>query len=358
LALSRSCTAWSQWQLKFCCAGAILACGLIGTLAHAQEDAAAGTPDGGVPEEAADANGDAPGSDADIFGNGHLADIPPVPNPSAYVLGGQPTHPFDAPKPLEWRWARFTTADLIVTAVGGGMTLAASIVTPRGTHVSGPILFDGAARRLLRANSLQTRFIFRDASDVGLSLLATWPFFADALATAWWYRGSRDVAEQMALINLQTLAISGALQGMVNVLVSRERPYGGNCGSSELPDDAIDCEGSTHYRSFFSGHSAFSFTGAALICMDHAKHELLGEPWDALSCIAGYAVAATTATFRVVSDVHYASDVLAGALIGTLVGYGVPLLHYSRVNIGTVQTGSLRMQLVPSVFGVSAVGSF
>jgi membrane-associated phospholipid phosphatase len=350
-------------------AGVILGCGAaVAPAARAQQAVGVSSsasaldalllsdePAPGETDALAGADGDEDSLDALLD---ELLDYPAVPTPSPFVLAGEPTQPGRVAQPLEWRWARFTTADLIVTAAAGSITLAASIISPRGAHVSGPILFDRSARRLLRANNLQTRFIFRDASDVGLSLLATWPFFADALASAWWYRGSRDVAEQMALVNLQTLAISGALQGMVNVLVSRERPYGGSCGSRELPDDAIDCEGSTHYRSFFSGHSAFSFTSAALICVDHATHELIGAPWGALSCAAGYAVAATTATFRVVSDVHYASDVLAGALIGTLVGYGIPMLHYRRVNVGTVQTGSLRLQLVPTPFGVGAVGTF
>jgi membrane-associated phospholipid phosphatase len=245
-----------------------------------------------------------------------------------------------------------------VTGTGGGATLAAAIIKPLPNHVSGGVLFDDAVRKAIRADSVNARYIYRDASDVGVSLLVTWPFFADSLASAWWYRGSRDVAEQMALVNLETLAVTGAVQGITNVLVSRERPYGENCGSSELPADTYDCTGSTRYRSFFSGHSAFSFASAAVICMDHAVHDLLGEPWDTLSCAGGYALAATTATFRVVGDVHYATDVLTGALAGTLIGYGIPLLHYSHVNVGTVQTGGVRMQIVPAGVGAGVVGTF
>jgi membrane-associated phospholipid phosphatase len=186
----------------------------------------------------------------------------------------------------------------------------------------------------------------------------TWPFFADALTTAWWYRGSRDVAEEMALIDLETLAISGAVQGATNVFVSRERPYGRDCGTDALPSNAVDCDGSSHYRSFFSGHSAFSFTGAALICIHHFENELLGEPWDGLSCLGGYAVAATTASFRVVSDVHYASDILTGALVGTLVGYGVPLLHYRSAGESASKTQGVRLTLVPAAGGLGVLGIF
>jgi membrane-associated phospholipid phosphatase len=259
--------------------------------------------------------------------------------------------------PLVWKWREFSALDYVITATGGALTLTAAIVRPRSQHsLSGGILFDDGVRDALRREKLEDRYRFRDASDVGLSLTVTWPFFIDSLVTAWWYRGSRDVAEQMALIDLQALAITGALQGTTNVILSRERPYGSSCGQG-LPEDAHDCEGSTHYRSFFSGHASFSFTGAALICSHHFRNQLLGPPWDALSCAGGYAVAASTATFRIVSDVHYASDVLTGVLVGSLVGYGVPLLHY-RFNSRETQAAGLRLELVPAPGGVGLAGSF
>lgn len=284
----------------------------------------------------------------------------PIKKPRA--VNALPLVSTDAPPPLIWKWRSFGLADYIVTAAGAGATLTAAIVKPSATHkLSGGILFDESVRDALRADTLADRYIFRDASDVGLSLAVTWPFVTDALITAWWYRGSREVAQEMSLINLQALAISGALQGVTNVVVSRERPFGRDCGGEQLPEDAIDCANSVHYRSFFSGHSAFSFTGAALICVHHFENELMGAPWDALSCAGGYAVAATTASFRVVSDVHYSSDILLGAAVGTLVGYGVPLLHY-RLGAATPKTASgaptLQMTLVPSPNGIGVAGIF
>lgn len=264
----------------------------------------------------------------------------------------------DAPPPLIWKWQRFRTADYLLTLAGGAVTLATAITKPRPQHsLSGGLWFDEDVRDALRANTLNDRYIFRDASDVGLSLSVTWPLMADALTSAWWYRGSREAAEQMALIDLEAFAISGALQGVTNTLVSRERPFGRNCGSDALPDSTIDCANSVHYRSFFSGHSSFSFTGAALICAHHFKTELLGAPWDAISCAGGYAVATTTATFRVVADMHYATDVLTGAILGTVVGYSVPLWHYSRMGLtSTTMTGGLQLRLVPSPGGLGVMG--
>jgi len=286
-------------------------------------------------------------------------ELPPVPDPSPPPGAGAPNAAGFAGPPLVWKWQPFTTADYLVTGAGGALTLTAAIVQPRSVHsLSGGIWFDDSVRNALRAHSLRARYEFRDASDVGLSLAVTWPFFADALTSAWWYRGSRDVAEQMALIDLETLAVAGTAQGLTNVLVSRQRPYGANCGSSALPSNSIDCQGSQQYRSFFSGHATFSFAGAALICVHHFENDLLGSPWDALSCAGGYAVAATTSTFRVVGDMHYTSDVLLGALVGSAIGYGIPLLHYHAHLREGVGQGDLHLMVVPTNGGFGLAGIF
>ena len=282
---------------------------------------------------------------------------PPVPDPSPVVLGGQPTDLGSAALPLTWHRKRFSAVDAVITGVGAGLTLASAIIRPISTARSGPVLFDEDVRSALREPTLSKRYTFRDASDVGLSLSVTWPFFIDALVTAWWHRGSRDAAEQMSLIDLETFAVVGAIQGVTNVIASRERPYGSTCGTG-LPNDAFDCSGSGHYRSFFSGHTAFAFTGAALVCFQHFEHGLLGAPWDAVSCGGAYAVAAATSTFRMVADVHYVSDVLTGALVGTVVGYGVPLLHLKNPKAGSIRTNGATLRIVPAGLGAGVAGIF
>jgi membrane-associated phospholipid phosphatase len=331
------------------CAG-LLGCGVLCSSRAALAESSATTASAESPSATAT---ESPAADA--------AAVPPKRAPAPPLVPGYvPTLvSVNAPPPLVWKWASFSTANFVVMGIGGAATLAAAIVHPRPQHsLSGGLWFDESVRNAIRADTLPDRYIYRDASDVGLSLMVTWPFVADALTTAWWYRGSREAAQEMALIDLETLAISGAIQGMTNVLVSRERPYGRDCGTNELPNDAIDCTGSGRYRSFFSGHTSFSFTSAALICIHHFKNQLLGPPWDALSCAGGYAVAATTGTFRMVADMHYATDVLTGALMGTLVGYGVPLLHYSRLGSSTTTLAGLQMHLIPAPGGAALVGVF
>ena len=255
-------------------------------------------------------------------------------------------------------WPRFGTADWIITGAGAAIALGAAILPPQKKHAIGGILFDDEARKALRMPSSEGRYVARDASDVILSLEATWPLFVDALITTWWYRGSPDAAAQMALIDGQALAIVTALQGATNTTASRERPYGQICGTPEQPESTIDCEGNVRYRSFFSGHSAFTFMSAGLVCVHHQKLDLWGGAGDDIACVTAYAGAAATATLRVMGDMHYVSDVAVGAGVGTLVGLAVPLLHYRRVNLAPRDKAALDWTLIPIGAGLGVGGTF
>jgi membrane-associated phospholipid phosphatase len=263
-------------------------------------------------------------------------------------------------KPILWNpeWPRFGAADWAITGAGAAIAVAAAIVPPQSKHVYGGFAFDESARRSLRLPTTEGRYIARDASDVVLSLEATWPFFIDALVTTWWYRGSPDAAAQMALVDGEALAIVTALQGATNTLVSRERPYGKICNTPEQPGQTTDCEGNVRYRSFFSGHTAFTFMAAGLICVHHMELDLLRGAGDPLACVTAYAGAAATGTLRVMGDMHYVSDVLVGAGIGTLVGLAVPLLHYRHVNLAPGDKHGVDVRLMPVGSGVGLGGTF
>jgi hypothetical protein len=50
--------------------------------------------------------------------------------------------------------------------------------------------------------------------------------------------------------------------------------------------------------------------------------------------------------------------VLTGALLGTIIGYGVPLLHYRHVDVGKLSAGEVTLRLVPSLGGAGLMGDF
>ena len=124
------------------------------------------------------------------------------------------------------------------------------------------------------------------------------------------------------------MAVAAAIQGLTSSLGSRERPYGRDCSEAS---DVEDCRQSNRYRSFFSGHTSQAFVSAALTCAHHDNVRLYGSQGaDLAACLSHLALAGTIGTLRVVSDMHYVSDVVTGAVIGSLVGLTIPYVFHYR----------------------------
>jgi membrane-associated phospholipid phosphatase len=247
--------------------------------------------------------------------------------------------------------------EMIFTGVAAGIALATNIVHPLNTGWSGGVLVDDKLRSALRAPSLDAQLEVRTGTDVGLAAMTTFPILVDSMIVAYWYRGSDDVALQMALIDAEAFALTGAIEGTTNYLSGRARPYSAECGTG-VPSNTTDCSSDARYRSFFSGHTAVSFTAAGLICAHHEALQLFESPADHVTCATGLLAAATIGTLRMVGDAHYFSDVFVGAVVGTAVGLGVPLLHhYKRAEPGRDASG-LAVKLVPGPTGAQLVGTF
>lgn len=217
---------------------------------------------------------------------------------------------------------------------------------------------DESARDALRAPTRRSRQIAEDASDVGLGLAVSYPYLVDALIVSSWYRDSPDVGVELALINTEALAFSTAIQALANLAAGRERPYARTCGT-EISSENSDCVNTNRYRSFFSGHTSLSFTAAAVNCVHHTKLPLYGPGSAFGPCFGGFALASGVATLRVVSDYHYLTDVLTGALVGTSVGVAVPLvLHYREGPSGFEEPPSVSLRLLPMPGGAALMGEF
>ncbi len=264
--------------------------------------------------------------------------------------------PIEAPL-LTWKpeWARVGTGNYAFIGATAAVSIGTSLLRPLSNHnLERPILFDEGVRNSLRFDSLNARYAARDLSDVFLSMEITWPIAVDALVLAAGVRRSPDVAWEMAVIDAEAIALSTALQQVTTFLVSRPRPYVENCGS-QLSPDLNDCVRNGRYRSFYSGHSSMAFTGASLICAHRMRHELFGKTADIVTCATAYAAAAATASLRVVGDMHNASDVITGAIIGTAIGLGIPALHYrswEHKRRGSRAGSSYEISLYPTGNGI------
>lgn len=293
------------------------------------------------------------------------------------VVENQPKLPF-AGKPIKiglpekdqgssllWqpRWRKFSTGEWIVTSVSLATALGSLFVPVRPSAWSEPgFLFDEPVRNAVRPRSEGWRLNVRDTSDVLLSLSTMYPFLVDSMMVAWWHRGSSTVATQMALMNAEAMAIGAGVQGVVSALFSRERPFGRDCDEESRVGSTRDCQSYNRYRSFFSGHASQAFVAAALTCAHHANIPLYGSvAADRTACVTHLAVAATVAGMRVLADVHYASDVITGSLIGTAVGLAVPyLLHYRGAASPNGSASSMwtTVRVTPLPTGIAITGLF
>ncbi len=255
-------------------------------------------------------------------------------------------------------YRHYSVIEGITTGAFGAMAIVSPLVGPRKSGPSGGNWFDDAVRTRLRAKTFSRRLLAQYASDVTLGLVVTHGLFFDPFVNASWLRESPDVGLQMGLVNLEVFAITLGIQQFVANRVGRERPYGDSCRSDELYQDTHTCHARDRYRSFFSGHTAISFSLAATTCVHHQKLPLSFHS-PVLTCGIGFVLAAFTGTMRIVSDNHYATDVITGALVGTGIGALVPLLHYaspvSRLGVGN---SDLSFWVVPSSRGVSVGGTF
>lgn len=133
-----------------------------------------------------------------------------------------------------------------------------------------------------------------------------------------------DAAGDRLVLYGETLAVDLALVQLVKYLVQRPRPYLYN----QTPDVVRYAEtaGDDGWTSFYSSHAAMSFgaavAGAYLLSTSNTNPNVRGIAWG-----TGFALAAATSNLRVRAGRHFYSDVLLGALIGSVVGYAVPALH-------------------------------
>lgn len=258
-------------------------------------------------------------------------------------------------------WKRYTVGNGVLTGIALMTFVTAYAIGPNAEEpYTSHIGFDESARDLLRAPGGHWRQRAEDMSDLGLTLAVSYPLLIDSLVVSSWYRDSPDVGVQTALIDLEAISFTLAIQSLANLATGRERPYGRTCGT-DLDPNTADCVDDNRYRSFFSGHTSASFAAAAVNCVHHTQLPIYGQGNAWAPCLGGFAVAGAVGTLRIVSDFHYLSDVLTGALVGTGVGIAVPLvLHYRKSNQEGPGLGAeeIEVRLIPMPNGVGLWGSF
>lgn len=273
----------------------------------------------------------------------------------------------DGARPDRGRLRPMSVTDQVVSAGLSASVLAvAAIPFPTEERASwrGSILFDEAARGGLLLSSVADRRTAASISDGLVIGLAALPVVLDAALIVWAARGDVELAMRLMVIDLQAHAIAQGLTTIIKHAVRRERPMARACREdSQRRADDPSCEGVAEPgiapESFFSGHTSLAFTSAALICLHHTELGLFGEGGDAAMCATGLAMASTVGLLRILSDRHYASDVIMGAAAGLLSGWLVPWLLHFEIGGGPGQAGtSLAPMIDANQVGMQVFGVF
>jgi membrane-associated phospholipid phosphatase len=133
----------------------------------------------------------------------------------------------------------------------------------------------------------------------------------------------RDTGKRL-VVYAETILASLALDSLAKPLVSRPRPYVYS-DDPALVAHAAD-EGRDSHQSFYSRHSSTTFaasvSGAYLFAQSTPDLNARAAVWG-----TELALAAATADLRTRAGMHFYSDVLVGAVVGTGLGVLIPYLH-------------------------------
>jgi membrane-associated phospholipid phosphatase len=231
----------------------------------------------------------------------------------------------------------------LVTTVGlGGLYLTAEFglhrqLSPTTCTWCSPDGFDVGARNLLRWQDTQLANTLSSATGYVLAPLAAagWLVVASGDHRTW-RRAFDDVTPVV-----QAAIVASLIQHVTKLTAARQRPYAHYAAPGTLVPTEED------NVSFFSGHTSLTFSLAVSsgVVASTRGYELAPYIW-----ASGLTLAAATGYLRIAADRHYATDVMTGAVVGSIVGYVWPRLVHPHVQRDVA--------IVPTSNGLALAGQF
>ncbi len=131
-----------------------------------------------------------------------------------------------------------------------------------------------------------------------------------------------------ALLITEATVIAADVNQLVKFAFARERPFVHYLPRAPDAIRALTDSPSDDNLSFFSGHTTLAF---AVATAAGTVNSLRGYRLAPLVWGAGLTMAASVGYLRIAADKHYFSDVMTGAIVGSFIGVGVPLIFHSVV---------------------------
>lgn len=164
----------------------------------------------------------------------------------------------------------------------------------------------------------------QEFSDIPFRVL---PLLPIALAIPQFKNKKWDDALTYGIMYVEVLFFTSSVTGITKSLTDRIRPYLYNTSLTveerfNLQEDG----GAIASTSFFSGHSSITFAFAVFLSKTYT--DIYGKNiWSKVIWGTSMTLAAATAYTRVDSGLHFSTDVIVGAVIGSAIGYVIPELH-------------------------------
>jgi membrane-associated phospholipid phosphatase len=213
--------------------------------------------------------------------------------------------------------------------------------------------FDTWVRNGLRISSQSGRDTAALTSDFFVYTLAAAPFI-NAFFVAGWEHERMDIAWKLAALDAQTLLTVAFVTISLQKLTARERPFVKDCQTNPT---LSECSIGSKYASFPSAHTSVAFAAVALECFHHGFLDTSHTGWGAAVCPVTAVVATGTAVLRIAADRHWATDVIAGAVLGGALGYAIPALHLAFAS-NKEQFAVVTPAISGSYLGLSLAGRF
>jgi membrane-associated phospholipid phosphatase len=253
-------------------------------------------------------------------------------------------------------WAPVQTWQYVAIPAVALTTMAIAFTSPSEPRWTGGILFDDSARNSLRLHSAVGRTNAATASDFFLYAVGTLPFLVDAVLLTGFSRGRMDLAWQMFVVDAEAITLTAFIDTTVKRIAARQRPFVREC---QMDPTLSDCDSHTSGQnlSFFSGHMAIASTAATLRCLQHLQYHLYGNTLgDAGACGIAVGAATLTGLLRIMSDRHYASDVLVGALVGVGSAFLIQSIHVRPIRSN--EGSPINLNVRPNFLGVTYTTGF
>lgn len=236
----------------------------------------------------------------------------------------------------------FNKTSAIITAVGAiTQSAALALPDPKLSEADILVLDPGNVYWFDRTATRNYSIRAHKQSDYTLNLLMVAPA---AIATAEVHQAGIEKSLVYGGMYVETFLLTNGVKDLTKDLVQRTRPVFYNVDLSITERTAIANEGDAR-TSFYSGHTAVAFSSAVFLASTH--DEIFDAPIRSTIIWSGaLGLATTTGYLRYKAGKHFPSDILAGAVIGSAMGYWVPKMHMKS---------SKSLTIFPSQHGLGAV---